>query len=106
MPNSDQVLQLLQQLEAQLRQCGLWQATAPNAQALASTEPFCVDTLAFEQWLQFVLIPKLRLMIAEHAPLPTNVSMAPMAEYAFAQQPQLSPLINTIATIDTELSQS
>ncbi|OYW90485.1 MAG: pseudouridine synthase, partial [Pseudomonadales bacterium 32-61-5] len=39
-------------IERELRVLGVWEALSPDPQALASREPFCVDTLSFEQWLQ------------------------------------------------------
>ncbi|WP_258876037.1 YqcC family protein, partial [Pseudomonas aeruginosa] len=40
------------------------QATTVNTQtapeALASPEPFCVDTLALEQWLQWIFLPRMK----------------------------------------------
>ncbi|MEB3733798.1 YqcC family protein [Halopseudomonas pachastrellae] len=44
----------LQELEGELRQWGLWSLEPPSAAQLASEAPFCADTLAFEQWLQWV----------------------------------------------------
>lgn len=49
------VLALLSELEDELRQLGWWEQQAPSAQALQSQQPFCVDTLEFSQWLQWIL---------------------------------------------------
>jgi uncharacterized protein YqcC (DUF446 family) len=75
---------LLDQLSTELRRLELWSELSPSPQALASTAPFCYDTLAFEQWLQWVFIPQLRQMIAVQAPLPANCAISPMGELAFA----------------------
>ena len=61
-------------IERELRRLGWWAETAPSAEALASVEPFCVDTLSFDQWLQFVLIPRMEQLVVQQAPLPTSVS--------------------------------
>ena len=53
MAQVEQVHALLIDIEAQLRQMGLWQAVPPSPEALASSQPFCIDTLDFSQWLQF-----------------------------------------------------
>ena len=45
------IAEVLIDIEAQLRQLNLWQRVAPPEEALASTEPFCVDTLSLPQWL-------------------------------------------------------
>lgn len=69
-------------IEMELRALGLWDSEAPAAAALASTEPFCVDTLRFSQWLQFILLPRLQALLEAGAQLPANSEIAPMAELA------------------------
>ena len=41
----------------------LWEKVSPSAAALASDEPFCIDTLTFPQWLQFIFLPTLYRML-------------------------------------------
>ena len=78
-----QIAEVLMDIEAQLRQLGQWDAVAPSAQALASDQPFCVDTLTFPQWLQFVFLPTLYGMLEQQQDLPQRCGMAPMAEEYF-----------------------
>ncbi len=47
----------LEQLEAELRQCELWQSTPPSEDALQSVEPFSIDTLEPHEWLQWIFLP-------------------------------------------------
>lgn len=75
-----QLSRLLAQLVAELQHQQLWQAESPSAQALASTEPFCVDTLSFSQWLQWVMVPRFEQMIAAGMSLPSRCEIQPMAE--------------------------
>lgn len=79
------VLQLLAEIEAELKSLSLWQAELPSAEALASRVPFCIDTLTFEQWLQFVFLVKMQQLVVMKLPLPTNVAIFPMAEESFKQ---------------------
>ena len=71
-------------LEQQLHINRLWASQAPSPEALASQQPFCIDTLSFEQWLQYVFLPRMRLLINERRELPRECAIAPMAEQAFA----------------------
>lgn len=71
------------ELERELRVLDLWQSEQPSAAALASTQPFAVDTLAFYEWLQFVFIPRLFRLVEYRTPLPASCSVAPMAEEFF-----------------------
>ena len=76
---ADQLLQL----EVELRRLQLWQEETPPAEALASKEPFCVDTLSLPQWLQFVFLPRMVELIEGARPLPTECGIAPIAEEYF-----------------------
>lgn len=75
--------EVLFDLEAALRQLGWWQAEPPPEDALASTEPFCIDTLEFAQWLQFILLPRFRYLLDAGLPLPERCSISPVAEMQF-----------------------
>ena len=83
MTKSTQLKSLMIDLEAQLRQQHLWQTEPPSETALASVEPFCIDTLTFPQWLQFVFLPTIYRMLEENSALPAKCSIAPMAEEYF-----------------------
>ena len=80
---------LLSALCAGLQDMGLWQEQSPSAEALASTEPFAVDQLAFNQWLQFIFVPRFNHLVASQSPLPDSCSIAPMAEEFFKGQKNL-----------------
>ena len=73
----------LTHLEHELREVGWWQNEAPDATAFASTEPFCVDTMTFSEWLQWVYIPKMRSFIVLHDRLPANSGLLPIAQEAW-----------------------
>ena len=98
---------LLQQLEAELRAAALWSTQPPAPDALTSSAPFCCDTLPLEQWLQFILIPRLNALLDGKLPLPTKVAIHPMAEYVYAERAaQLSALLSAIREIDLCLNQN
>lgn len=73
----------LLQIEMELRRIGAWEAEPPSDEALQSTKPFAVDTLEFTQWLQFVFVRRMKVMIENEHPLPQVSGMAPMAEEHF-----------------------
>lgn len=63
---------------------------APSEQALSSKMPFCCDTMSFENWLQFVFLPKMSHLISRELPLPEKLEITPMAEQSWAVEPYLS----------------
>jgi uncharacterized protein YqcC (DUF446 family) len=105
MPKTIELSSLLMDVEAQLRQLGLWQKKPPPEQALASVEPFCIDTLNFPQWLQFIFLARMYAMISSQQALPASCSIAPMAaEYFKACEDNVGALIGALEGIDRLLS--
>lgn len=97
---------LLMDVECSLRTMGAWSEERPSDEALASTAPFCVDTLSFEEWLQFVFLERMRALIREDLPLPEECGIAPMAEVRFAESHHNpSQLIAHLEALDRTLSQ-
>lgn len=84
------VADILMDIEKELRELSLWETEPPPAEALESRQPFAVDTLAFHQWLQFIFIPRMYVLVEERAALPTQCDIAPMAEEYFRPQPHLN----------------
>lgn len=78
----------LSELEHALQSAELWSAVQPSIEALSSTSPFCVDTLAFEEWCQWVFIPQLSHLCQnpDFDGLPNKSDVATMAEFVFAQR--------------------
>ncbi|KKO50121.1 hypothetical protein VT06_03835 [Arsukibacterium sp. MJ3] len=102
---SDAVKYLLIQLETELQQRQLWSSVPASDVAMASEMPFCCDTLRLEQWLQFIFLPKIQALLAAQRPLPTNVSILPMAEEAFKTYGQrMTPLLQIIHRLDQTFS--
>ncbi len=100
------VAEVLIDIEKELRELQLWQAHTPSAEDLASQQPFCIDTLSFPQWLQFVFLPRMHTLIAENAGLPTTCGIAPIAEEYFRDLPlNAATLIAHIERIDQVLTQ-
>ena len=83
MSELEQMRELLAALELALLDAGWWGSDAPDAAALASTEPFCVDTLTFSEWLQWVYIPKMHAWMAREQALPERSGLLPIAEEAW-----------------------
>lgn len=99
------VAEVLIDIEAELRCLQLWESARPDAELLASVQPFAVDTLSFPQWLQFIFIPRMYAMIEAEIPLPTTCGMTPMAQEFFSMLPLHSaPLIAHLQRMDELLS--
>jgi len=106
MERTVRVAMLLIDLEAALRSHSLWDGEPPDPLALASVEPFCVDTLSFAQWLQFMFLPRMRMLIDTGEELPTRCGMAPMAEVCFAATFGGDSVVAVLREIDLLIEQA
>ncbi|MBV7317323.1 YqcC family protein [Shewanella sp. NIFS-20-20] len=94
----------LQQLQALLTDVGLWQQQPIEASALASSAPFACDTMTFAQWLQFIFVPRMNLLIEQGQGLPGTMALAPMAEHLWQGQDDKQALIAFLQQFDEYLS--
>jgi uncharacterized protein YqcC (DUF446 family) len=90
----------LTRLEALLKQQKLWSDIEPSSAALASTAPFACDTLAFEEWLQFIFIPKFSALINAQQALPSHMQIAPMAAQVWQFNASRQPIIELLISMD------
>ena len=94
----------LDALEAGLLSHGLHSAQRPDDDAFASTQPFCLDTMSFPCWLQYVFVEKLRDLIAAGAALPSPCNIAAMGQ-AYAQGAHFpSDLVVVLERIDDAIN--
>ncbi len=94
-------------LTEELTKVNLWTQQPPTAEQLHSTEPFCVDTMPFEQWLQWIFIPQLTILLADShfCGLPNRSDIHSMAEYAFQNYHQdTDAIVAVIEKIDEVLN--
>ena len=97
----DRINVMLDTLEAELRSAYLWNAEKPSEEDLSSIEPFAVDKLSFNQWLQFIFIQRVRAICDQKGSLPEVCSISPMAEEFYqAKEVDASKIIKLLASID------
>lgn len=75
----------LLELEASMKAADLWRMPTPDAEAFASQQPFCIDTMSLPQWIRFVFIARLNALIDARAAMPAKCEVAP-AVAAYLQQ--------------------
>ena len=105
MPQS--ILPLVNELECVLKAQNLWTAEHPSAEALMSQEPFAVDHMDFNEWLQWLFIPRIRMMIEEQLPLPKGANISAMGD-VFCQVNCVSTdeLLNCLNRIDEAMNRT
>jgi len=97
---------LIEQLISELQTQKLWQSKRPSKQALASVEPFAIDSLTFTQWLQFIFIEKIDLLLQSNLALPIRMAITPMAtEYFKLQNCDSTTIVSIINRIDLVINE-
>ena len=75
----------LQQLQLAMQKLDLWQVTPPAQEAFLSQEPFAIDTMSPEEWLQWIFIPRMFALLESGADLPSQIAVSPYLEEAFKE---------------------
>ncbi|MEX0584495.1 MAG: YqcC family protein [Natronospirillum sp.] len=105
-PEREYIQTLLQDLQEELTTQGLWTASPPDPDALDSTEPFCVDTLPLEQWLQFVFLGRMTAILEQGAPLPETCAIEPYAQKQFSARHNARTMLRIIGKLDIMITRA
>lgn len=71
------------EIEVELKRLGRWTANPLSDEAFENMGAFGSKTMSFEQWLQFVLIPRIRQIVEEKSEFPDGSNLAPYAIRCF-----------------------
>lgn len=93
---------ILSEMETELRNLGLWEVPEPATEAFQSESPFFLDTMDFSEWLHYVLIRRLREVMADSGNLPEKVRIFPYAyEYYNEDRSRYLGLLRSIHRLDS-----
>lgn len=98
-------LQYLSRIEQQMKALSLWSDISPSQSALQSAVPFACDSMSFENWLQFLFLPRMYELVIRSQPLPTAFAIAPMAQQVWLSNSEYLPLINLLEELDRLLNE-
>jgi uncharacterized protein YqcC (DUF446 family) len=95
------IADVLFEIESILRAHGRWDSNQPAVAELSSREPFCLDTLRFEQWLQWIFLPRMKQILEHGKPLPRKSGIHVYAqEYLQKKDPPTTRLLMHIKRFD------
>jgi len=95
----DAVAAQLDRIEAEMRASGLWQSEPLRPEQFDFHTAFAMDTMVFQQWLQFVFIPRVRDAVASNS-FPTSSSVGAQAVREFDTVPQANELVSLLSDFD------
>ena len=105
-PEGQQLVNLLERLETELRENDLWETQEPDHSAMQSNAPFACDTMNFFQWLQWLCVPRLYEMARnQEYRLPAVSDICVAAEVNLQNEGRAAPnLVELVRALDDELN--
>jgi uncharacterized protein YqcC (DUF446 family) len=99
-PDYGVVAAKLDEIEEEMKLVGLWQEKplAPEKYNFASA--FAMDTMSFDQWLQFIFVPRVRGIISAGGRFPASSSVGAQAVREFDTHPNAQRLITLLSEFD------
>ena len=90
----------IEAIEVEMRRLGMWATEAPPPEAFASGVAFFGDTMAFEQWLQFVLVPRVQAVLGGDGTFPAQSMVGAKAVREFDGYPDAEHLVDLLIGFD------
>jgi uncharacterized protein YqcC (DUF446 family) len=105
MPDLAAFADLAGRIEAELRALGAWSDGQPEPAVLANGGAFGLNTMAFTQWLSWVLVPRLREVAGGAFPVPPSSEVAAQAVREFDGWHESSELQSLLRELDDLVKQ-
>jgi uncharacterized protein YqcC (DUF446 family) len=101
LPDYAVVAARLAEIEAEMRRVRLWQAEPLAPQKYQFTRAFAGDTMSYDQWLQFVFIPRVKQIIEAKGQFPGSSSVGAQAVREFDGNREADQLIHLLCEFDS-----
>jgi uncharacterized protein YqcC (DUF446 family) len=99
-PSYEIVLKKIQEIEDMMEKLGYWQTEPLAPEAYDFKMAFGIDTMAFSQWLQFILVPRVHEIIETKGEFPPESHVAAQAVRELSGDPEGSELVRVLAEFD------
>lgn len=104
MPLSSELFRLAtanaNKIEAELKRLNRWSSDQLPPEMFENMGAFGSNTMAFEQWLQFILIPRIHTTVEENGDFPQSSNLAPYATRVFDGDREAEHLQNLLYDLD------
>ncbi|WP_224371038.1 YqcC family protein [Hyalangium versicolor] len=87
-------------IEAEMKAIGVWSAEPLPESAYRFQRAFAADTMSFTQWLQFILIPRVRTIIEQGEDFPQGSNIGAQATREFAGYDRAARLTTLVSEFD------
>lgn len=88
------------EIETELKKLSRWDSHPLSPEKFENMGAFGSNTMTFEQWLQFILLPRIQEIVREHGEFPDSSELAPYAIRYFDGDPQADGLHQLLYDLD------
>jgi uncharacterized protein YqcC (DUF446 family) len=100
MQRAAEVAKIIALIEDEMKRIGYWRQEALPEEAYDFRQAFAMDTMAFPQWLQFILLPRVHQILAEHGEFPSESMVAAQAVREFDGDDTAAQLLSLLGSFD------
>lgn len=86
-PDRQTVAEKVAEIEGEMRRVGLWQDEPLRPEQYDFRRAFAMDTMTFTQWLQFILVPRVKEIITSGEEFPAGSEVGAQAFREFVAYP-------------------
>ncbi len=99
-PVTTKVIEKLSAIEGELKRLGRWSTYELSEEQYEDMGAFGVNTMSYEQWLQFILIPTVKDIIESKEEFPDESNTGAYAVRYFDGDPDAFQLISLLCEFD------
>lgn len=93
------------EIEAEMKRINMWDNTPLPLEKFNFTQAFGMDTMAFSQWIQFILIPRVRQILETKGEFPNGSMVAVQAMREFDGYDEAGKLLSLLREFDELFNQ-
>lgn len=91
---------ILEKMKHEMQTQAFWEDEPLDEAHFKSTLPFSIDTMSALQWLQWVFIPKMEILLDNDLPLPKDLLISPYFEEALKEMENIDGLLNYLRELE------
>jgi uncharacterized protein YqcC (DUF446 family) len=100
-PDYGVVAAKLSEIETEMKRVRLWQTQPLAPEQYQFSRAFAGDTMSYDQWLQFIFIPRVKQIIETRGQFPASSSVGAQAVREFDGNREADRLITLLSEFDS-----
>ncbi|MBP8001571.1 MAG: YqcC family protein [Chloroflexi bacterium] len=90
----------LDEIVTEMKLIGLWQDEPLPPDKYNFRAPFALDTMAFNQWLQFIFVPRVTQILSSQGTFPMRSQVGAQAIREYDSVPEAARLVELLCAFD------